>query len=78
MIPLESIRFRTNESGCWLYCLISCFYVGKHGGLDRIAAAAVRRVKQKSDITLVLVLPYHPAYQENRGNSSNLSKRNPT
>jgi len=38
------------------------FYVGGYGGFDRIAAAAVNRTKQKhSDITLMLVLPYHPA-----------------
>ena len=38
------------------------FYVGGYGGFDRIAAAAVKQVKQKyPDITLMLVLPYHPA-----------------
>ena len=38
------------------------FYVGGYGGFDRIAAAAVKRAKQKyPDITLMLVLPYHPA-----------------
>lgn len=38
------------------------FYVGGYGGFDRLAAAAVRRMKQKyPDITLMLVLPYHPA-----------------
>ena len=38
------------------------FYVGGYGGFDRIAAAAVKHAKQKSpDITLMLVLPYHPA-----------------
>ena len=38
------------------------FYVGEYGGFDRIAAAAVKRAKQKyPDITLMLVLPYHPA-----------------
>ena len=38
------------------------FYVGGYGGFDRIAAAAVKRAKQKNpDITLMLVLPYHPA-----------------
>ena len=38
------------------------FYVGGYGGFDRVAAAAVRRMKQKHpDITLMLVLPYHPA-----------------
>ena len=38
------------------------FYVGGYGGFDRVAAAAVRRMKQRyPDITLMLVLPYHPA-----------------
>ena len=38
------------------------FYVGGYGGFDRLSAAAVRRMKQKyPDITLMLVLPYHPA-----------------
>ena len=38
------------------------FYVGGYGGFDRIATAAVKRAKQKyPDITLMLVLPYHPA-----------------
>ena len=40
------------------------FYVGEYGGFDRIAAAAVKHAKQKyPDITLMLVLPYHPAEQ---------------
>ena len=38
------------------------FYVGGYGGFDRLAVAAVSRMKQKHpDITLMLVLPYHPA-----------------
>ena len=38
------------------------FYVGGYGGFDRIAAAAVKHAKQKyPDITLMLVLTYHPA-----------------
>ena len=38
------------------------FYAGGYGGFDRIAATAVKRAKQKyPDITLMLVLPYHPA-----------------
>ena len=38
------------------------FYVGGYGGFDRLAAAVMRRMKQKHpDITLMLVLPYHPA-----------------
>lgn len=38
------------------------FYVGGYGGFDQIAATAVKRAKKKCpDITLMLVLPYHPA-----------------
>ncbi len=38
------------------------FYVGGYGGFDQVAATAVKRAKQKHpDITLMRVLPYHPA-----------------
>ena len=41
---------------------VSFFYVGGYGGFDRIAATAVKRMKlQHPEITLMLVLPYHPA-----------------
>lgn len=41
---------------------VTYFYVGGYGGFDRIAAAAVKEAKRKfSGITLMLVLPYHPA-----------------
>ena len=41
---------------------VRSFYVGGYGGFDRVVAAAVRRMKQTyPDITLMLVLPYHPA-----------------
>lgn len=41
---------------------VSYFYVGGYGGFDRIAASAVIKVKQQHPgITLMLVLPYHPA-----------------
>ena len=41
---------------------IHYFYVGGYGGFDQIAAAAVKHTKQKyPDITLMLVLSYHPA-----------------
>ena len=37
------------------------FYVGRYGGFDRIAATAVKRMKlHHPEITLMLVLPYHP------------------
>ena len=40
---------------------VSFFYVGGYGGFDRIAATAVKRMKlQHTEITLMLVLPYHP------------------
>ena len=41
---------------------VSFFYVGGYGGFDRIAATAVKRIKlHHPEITLMLVLPYHPA-----------------
>ena len=41
---------------------VTFFYVGRYGGFDRVAAAAVKEVKKKySGITLMLVVPYHPA-----------------
>lgn len=41
---------------------VRCFYVGGYGGFDQIAATAVKRAKKEyPDITLMLVLPYHPA-----------------
>lgn len=41
---------------------VFCFYVGGYGGFDRIAAAAVKQVKlHYPEISLILVLPYHPA-----------------
>lgn len=39
-----------------------CFYVGGYGGFDRIAAAAVKQAKlHYPEISLMLVLPYHPS-----------------
>lgn len=41
---------------------VSYFYVGGYGGFDSIAATAVKTLKEKYPcITLMLVLPYHPA-----------------
>ena len=38
------------------------FYVGNYGGFDRLATTAVKRLRGKyPDLTLTLVLPYHPA-----------------
>ncbi len=40
------------------------FYVGYHGGFDRIAAAALRSAKQHhAEIGAYLLLSYHPAEQ---------------
>lgn len=38
------------------------FYIGGYGGFDHVAAhAVIEAKKQYTDITLMLVLPYHPA-----------------
>jgi hypothetical protein len=43
---------------------ITVFYVGYHGSFDRLAASALRAVKRRhSEITLMLLLAYHPAEQ---------------
>ena len=40
---------------------VSFFYVGGYGGFDRIAATAIKKLKlQHPEITLMMVLPYHP------------------
>ena len=40
---------------------VGYFYVGSYGGFDRLAAHAVMDIKQRyPDITLMLLLPYHP------------------
>lgn len=45
----------TKENVCY-------FYVGGYGGFDGVAASAVKRAKQHHPgITLMLMLPYHPA-----------------
>lgn len=46
----------------YLHCGVRQFYVGGYGGFDRMAGAAVKAVKKKyGDISLYLLLPYHPA-----------------
>lgn len=41
---------------------IFCFYVGGYGGFDRVVASVLKEVKKSHpNITLMLVLPYHPA-----------------
>ena len=41
---------------------VDTFFVGHYGGFDRIAAAAIRHVKQRNpQVKLVMLLPYHPA-----------------
>lgn len=43
---------------------ISVFFVGYHGNFDRMAASALRSVKHRhAEISLMLVLAYHPAEQ---------------
>ena len=38
------------------------FVVGHYGGFDRLAAHAVKKAKQRHpEVTLTLLLPYHPA-----------------
>lgn len=38
------------------------FIVGHYGGFDRLSASAVKAAKQfYPDVTLILLLPYHPA-----------------
>ena len=40
---------------------VTAFYVGNRGSFDRMAAAAVKQVKQQfPEISLILVLAYHP------------------
>ena len=40
------------------------FVVGHYGGFDRLAASAVKQAKQRHpEVTLTLLLPYHPAEQ---------------
>ena len=54
-LELEINRLISSEN-------VRYFYVGGYGGFDQIAATAVKRVKKMyPDITLMLVLPYHPA-----------------
>lgn len=54
-LELEIERLITEEN-------VRYFYVGGYGGFDQIAATAIKRAKKKyPDITLMLVLPYHPA-----------------
>ena len=41
---------------------VTSFYLGGYGGFDRVAAAAVKKLKDKyPEVLLMLVLPYHPA-----------------
>ena len=54
-LELEIERLITQEQ-------VRYFYTGGYGGFDGIAATAVKKAKKKyPDITLMLVLPYHPA-----------------
>lgn len=41
---------------------VTCFYVGGYGGFDRVAASSVKLAKKRHpEISLMLLLPYHPA-----------------
>ena len=41
---------------------VTCFYVGRYGNFDRLAGRAVLAAKERHpEVTLFLVLPYHPA-----------------
>ena len=41
---------------------VGYFYVGQYGSFDRLATVAIKQLKQRYPfITLMLVLPYHPA-----------------
>ena len=43
---------------------VNCFYVGRHGSFDSLAAQAVREAKTRHpQVQLFLVLAYHPALQ---------------
>lgn len=43
-------------------CGVQDFVVGGYGGFDRLAARTVKKAKDKHpEITLTLLLPYHPA-----------------
>ena len=54
-LELEIDRLIMEENVCY-------FYVGGYGGFDQIAATAVKHAKKKyPEITLMLVLPSHPA-----------------
>ena len=42
--------------------VVTEFIVGHYGGFDRLSASAVKAAKQfYPDVTLILLLPYHPA-----------------
>ena len=52
---LRCVERLINEEG------VAFFYVGNHGGFDRVAATAVKKVREKyTGITLMMVLSYHP------------------
>lgn len=53
---LQAVEFCIQEQG------MTHFIVGQYGAFDAMAAKAVRQMKQKyPNITLQLLLPYHPA-----------------
>jgi len=54
---LQSTIWRPIKDEC-----VTSFYVGGYGGFDHIAGVAVKELKAKyPEITLRMVIPYHPA-----------------
>ena len=52
---MEAIEAQYRNNG------VLVFYVGNRGNFDRMAAAAVKQMKQRiPEISLILVLAYHP------------------
>lgn len=53
---LKAVEYVIREDG------ITQFVVGQYGNFDQMAASVVKEMKQKhSDISLWLLLPYHPS-----------------
>lgn len=58
----ESVRKRLEESVLRHITAygVTHFTVGRYGSFDRMACHAVREAKKRYDVTLSLLLPYHP------------------
>ncbi|RKJ40953.1 hypothetical protein D7X94_06010 [Acutalibacter sp. 1XD8-33] len=56
---IDQVERQVEEAG------IQEFLVGGYGGYDRMAAQAVTHVKKRRpEVTLLLLLPYHPAQRQ--------------